>query len=241
MWGPVQISSNAQIGRVYKVDTATFAKVDSVVVGYQPEEMAIKNGCLYVANSGGYRVPNYDRTVSVIDLKSFKETKKIDVAINLHRCRMDKYGQLWVTSRGDYWSIAPKLYYLHDNGNGEMVKGDSINTAVSDMCIVGDSLFYFGTAWNNNTGTNEISYGIINVRTHQIVSNSLSSSEQMKKITLPYGIIVNPLNKDFYIMDAKDYVSSGELLHFKADGTFDWRVWTGDIPAHAVFVYRKSK
>ena len=42
-------------------------------------------------------------------------------------------------------------------------------------------------------------------------------------------------------MDAKNYVSSGELLHFKADGSFDWRVWTGDIPAHAAFVYRKPQ
>ena len=42
--------------------------------------MAIVGDKLYVANSGGYRVPNYDRTVSVIDLKTFTEEKKIDVA-----------------------------------------------------------------------------------------------------------------------------------------------------------------
>jgi hypothetical protein len=53
---------------------------------------------------------------------------------------------------------------------------------------------------------------------------------------MPYGLIVNPVDKDFYLMDAKNYVSSGELFHFKADGTFDWSVRTGDIPAHAVFV-----
>ena len=42
-------------------------------------------------------------------------------------------------------------------------------------------------------------------------------------------------------MDAKNYVSSGELLHFHADGTFDWRVSTGDIPAHAAFVFKTTE
>lgn len=239
--GPVQVSEKAQIGRVYKVDTATFHKVDSITVGYQPEEMAIVGNKMYVANSGGYRVPLYDRTVSVIDLNTFREEKKIDVAINLHRCRADKYGQLWVTSRGDYWTNKAKIYWLHEDDNGEMTVGDSIDTPVSDLCITGDSLYYFGTAWSYTTGSNVISYGIINVRTHQIITTQLSASAEIKSITLPYGIIVNPASRDFYVMDAKDYVSSGEILHFKADGTFDWRAWTGDIPAHAAFVFKKKK
>jgi len=57
---------------------------------------------------------------------------------------------------------------------------------------------------------------------------------------MPYGIIVNPISRDFYLMDAKNYVSSGSLLHFKADGTFDWEVQTGDIPGHATFVYKRK-
>jgi hypothetical protein len=104
------------------------------------------------------------------------------------------------------------------------------------MCIVGDSLYYIGTAWNEILQRNTVSYGIINVRTHQKVADHLSNAPEMSKIRLPYGIIVNPINKDFYIMDAKNYVSSGELFHFLPDGTFDWSVRTGDIPAHAVFI-----
>jgi hypothetical protein len=42
-------------------------------------------------------------------------------------------------------------------------------------------------------------------------------------------------------MDAKNYVSSGELLHFNADGTFDWKVKTGDIPGHAAFLIKSEK
>ena len=70
------------------------------------------------------------------------------------------------------------------------------------------------------------------------LASSLTSAPEFSEITLPYGIIVNPEDRDFYVMDAKDYLSSGQLYHFRADGTFEWRVWTGDVPGHAAFVYK---
>lgn len=238
--GPVQISTNTQLGRVYKIDTRTYQKVDSIEVGYQPEELCIVGNKLYVANSGGYRIPQYDHTISIIDLSAFKEEKKIDVADNLHRCRADHYNQLWVSSRGTYNGTPAKLFWLEPDKQGEMTVKDNLPVAVSDMCIVGDSLYFFGVEWNYVKMENEISYGIINVRTHQLITRQLSEAKEIESITLPYGLIVNPVHRDFYIMDAKNYVSSGELLHFHADGTFDWRVWTGDIPAHAVFRMKKQ-
>ena len=238
--GPVQISTNTQLGRVYKIDTRTYQKVDSIEVGYQPEELCIVGNKLYVANSGGYRIPQYDHTISIIDLSSFKEEKKIDVADNLHRCRADHYNQLWVSSRGTYNGTPAKLFWLEPDKQGEMTVKDNLPVAVSDMCIVGDSLYFFGVEWSYVKMENEISYGIINVRTHQLITRQLSEAKEIESITLPYGLIVNPVHRDFYIMDAKNYVSSGELLHFHADGTFDWRVWTGDIPAHAVFRMKKQ-
>ena len=110
--GPVQIAPDARIGYVAKIDTVSLQVVDECIVGYQPEEMAIVGNKLYVANSGGYRVPNYDRTVSVIDLKTFTEEKKIDVAINLHRIQPDNYGNLYVSSRGDYYEIPSKTFII---------------------------------------------------------------------------------------------------------------------------------
>ena len=46
--------SRSPLGSVFKVDTLTLQKTDSVSVGYQPEEMDILGNRLYVANSGGY-------------------------------------------------------------------------------------------------------------------------------------------------------------------------------------------
>ena len=236
--GPVKFDKDAPLGMVYKVDTVDFKKKDSVVVGYQPEELCIVDNKLYVANSGGYRAPNYDQTLSEIDLATFKEIRKIKVGLNPHHCQVDHYGQIWVTSRGNYNDVPSRIYRLYKARNQLYEVIDSIDTPVSGLSIVGDSLYYYGTAWNNATATNNISYGLINVRTHKIIDTNLFSAPQLKAITMPYGIIVNPVERDFYLMDAKNYVSSGSLLHFKSDGTFDWSVQTGDIPGHATFVYK---
>ena len=239
--GSVHTTSNSPLGSVYKVDTLTLQKVDSCAVGYQPEEMAIVGGRLYVANSGGYQGmtgQGYESTVSIVDLNTMRETAKIEVAPNLHHLKADRYGQLWVTSRGDYMNMESSLYWLEQGADGQMKVGGHISQPVSDLCIVGDSLYFYGSQWSELTMTNTVTYGIINVRTHQMVSTSLSDAPEVKKIRMPYGIIVNPLHRDFYLMDAKNYVSSGELLHFLPDGTFDWKVKTGDIPAHAAFLVK---
>jgi len=241
--GPVQTGGTAQLGKVYKVDTLSLAKVDSVVVGYQPEEMAIAGGKMYVANSGGYRqTGDYDRTVSEVDLASFKELRQIDVAINPHRCRADKYGQVWVTSRGSYEepSSPSRLYWLAKDSNGQMAKQGELDIVVSDMDIVGDTLYYVGVNQTSGSPYGEASSGMVNVRTHEMIATSLSQSSELATMQVPYGIKVNPIAKDFYLMDAKDYVSSGSLLHFLADGSFDWQVRTGDIPGHAAFLRSKA-
>ena len=236
--GSVKLDKDAPLGMVYKVDTVDFKKKDSVVVGYQPEGLCIVDNKLYVANSGGYRMPNYDNTLSEIDLTTFKEIRKIKVGLNLHHCQVDHYGQIWVTSRGNYNDVPSRIYWLYKGHNQLYEVIDSIDTPVSGLSIVGDSLYYYGSAWNSATATNTISYGLINVRTHQTIETNLFPAPQIKAITMPYGIMVNPTERDFYLMDAKNYVSSGSLLHFKPDGTFDWSVQTGDIPGHATFVYK---
>lgn len=242
--GSVYSGSNSPLGSVYKVDTLTLQKVDSCSVGYQPEEIAIIGNKLYVANSGGYQGmtgQGYESTISVIDLESMQEVDKVEVAPNLHHLKADKYNQLWVTARGNYMDEESSIWWLEPDANGKMKIGGHIDQPVSDLCIVGDSLYFYGSQWSEVTMTNTVTYGIINVRTHQIVSNQLSDAPEISKIRMPYGIIVNPIHRDFYLMDAKNYVSSGELLHFLPDGTFDWKVKTGDIPAHAAFLFKTEK
>lgn len=232
--GPISFDPDfLQIGYVAKFDTATLQIVDTCHVGYQPEELEIVGDKLYVANSGGYMVPNYEHSVSVIDLNTFKETKRIDVDINLHHLRADKYGKLWVSSRGDYYDIPSRLYCL-DTSTDKVI--NMIDIPVNGMCISGDSLYVYSSAFNYFTMQSETNYNIINIATQELVSQRFISEEV--DIQVPYGLLVHPYTKDIFLTDAGDYVTPGTLHCFDKDGQLKWSVRTGDIPAHMVFLYQ---
>lgn len=237
--GPVLIDPDAPKGAVYEVDTLSLNVTRRVAVGYQPEEMAIVNDYMYVANSGGYRVPDYDNTVSVIQMIDFKQVEQIPVGINLHRCKKDLYDKIWVTSRGNYENVPSRLYVLDRKpGHNRLSLSDTLNIGCSNMAFSGDSLLFYSTEWNNYTQSNKITYGVIDVRTKELISTNFISDGTEKEITIPYGIAVNPESGDIYVTDAKNYVSSGTLYCFDRRGYKKWSVRTGDIPAHIAFLYK---
>lgn len=106
------------------------------------------------------------------------------------------------------------------------------------MAIKGDSLYYYATEWNEYTSENAISYGIIDVRTQEVISTNFITDGTEKEITIPYGIAVHPETGDIFVTDAKNYVSSGTLYCFDHNGRKKWSVRTGDIPAHMCFLPR---
>lgn len=239
--GPVLIDPDAPKGAVYEVDTTSLKVTRKVSVGYQPEEMEIVDDYMYVANSGGYRVPNYDNTVSVIQMVDFKQVQQIPVGINLHRLKKDRYNKLWVTSRGDYQSRPSRMYVLDKRrGYNQMIVTDTLPFGVSNMAIRGDSLYFYSTEWNNYTQSNTITYGIVDVRTKRLVSHNFITDGTEKEITIPYGIAVHPETGDILVTDAKNYVSSGTLYCFDRLGRKKWSVRTGDIPAHITFLKRED-
>ncbi|MDR1408093.1 MAG: YncE family protein, partial [Tannerella sp.] len=231
--GPVEINPNyEQRGYVAKVDTATFRVVDRCLVGFQPDGIEIVGDKIYVANSGGYMFPSYESTVSVIDIPSFTETKRIEVAHNLHRLRADRHGNLWVTSRGDYYTQPSRLYRVDTQQDAPV---DSLDIAVSNFHLDGDSLYVYSVEWNYVTMSNEVTYGIVDVVRKEVVTRNFITDGTEQQIKIPYGIMVHPQTKDIYVTDAKNYVSPGTLYCFGRDGKMKWNVRTGDIPAHFVF------
>lgn len=213
--GPVLIDHDAPKGAVYEVDPETLQITRKVSVGYQPEEMEIIDDYMYVANSGGYRAPNYDNTISVIQMVDFKQVEQIPVAINLHRVRKDAYGKLWVTSRGNNADVPSRLYVLEKKpGYNKMEVTTELPIACSNLAIHGDYIYFFATNWSNFTQSNSITYGIIDVRTKELISENFITDGTEKEITIPYGIAVHPESGDIYLTDAKNYVSSGTLYCF---------------------------
>ncbi len=230
--GPVLIDPNARLGYVAKIDTATYEIIDTCNVGYQPEEMVIYNNKLYVANSGGYRVPDYDNTVSVIDLESFTETNKIIAGINLHRMEIDNYDNIYVSSRGDYYDTESKIYVIDPDKDRV---SDVLNIPASDLALCGDSLYICSTEFNYDTGSTTVSYTLFNTGTQNVVSRSFIKDGTEDMIETPYGIAVNPETREFFVTDAGDYLTPGTVYCFDAEGNKKWEAVTGDIPAHIVF------
>ncbi|MDY6293676.1 MAG: YncE family protein [Bacteroidales bacterium] len=232
--GPVELSPEyTQRGYVAKIDTATLQVVDKCLVGFQPDELDIVNGKIYVANSGGYMVPNYENTVSVIDIDTFTEDSRIEIAINLQCCKADSHGMLWLSSRGDYYDNQSRLY-VYDTRHQRLAK--TLDLRVSNMWLDGDSLYVIGAQFSYVTMNYETTYAIINTLTMEQVSSKFITDGTDATIVMPYGIAVNPITKDIYVTDASSYVDAGRLYCFSSDGIKKWDVRTGDIPAHFVFL-----
>lgn len=234
---PIGISPDAEEGAVYRFDINTLAVTGTVKVGFQPEEAVISDGYLYVANSGGYRAPDYDNTVSVIRLSDFRQTQKYPVAINLSQIRKDGYGKLWVLSRGDYSGV-PSLLYRLTVEDGKITAAENTGIQASGFAIDGDRLYLYSAPWNNNVQAGGAEYKTVDTRTATVIDEAFIRDGTQGSIKLPYGIFVNPSTGSVLICDAKNYVSSGTVNSYSPQGIREWSVYTGDIPAHAAFLYK---
>ncbi|MDR1517900.1 MAG: YncE family protein [Dysgonamonadaceae bacterium] len=232
--GPVIIDPHyEQIGFVAKINTSTLQEVARCLVGFQPDELEIAGGKIYVVNSGGYMgaggTSGYERTVSVIDIESFREERRIDVAYNLERIKADSRGDLWISSRGDYEGLPASLFFL-DREKGEIT--DTIPIAATNYWIDDDLLYVYGTEWSNIDNDWNISYRVVDTRTHEITARKIIADGTDKEIEKPYGIMVHPETKDVFITDAGNYVTPGAVYCFDKNGKKKWSVRAGNIPGH---------
>lgn len=226
---------NSPNGIVAQIDTGTLKEIKRIDVGRQPEEMAVVDNKLYVANSGGYTPSNYEHTVSVIDLATFTETKRIDVGINLHRLKADKYGDLYVTSRGDYGDIPSKLFVI--STQTDRVK-KTFDIAAGNLVISDDLAYIYSDEFNVITGQSTVSYAMLNVKDETLLTRKFITDGTDKLIKKPYGIAIHPITKDVFVTDATDYITPGVLYCFDTSGKKKWSVQTGDIPAQFAFIYK---
>ena len=235
--GPVDINPEYRRGIVVKVDTLSFQIVDTCTVGYQPEEMVIVSGHLYVANSGGYMAPDYDSTVSVIDLDRFEVVKTIEVAPNLHQMKIGGDGMIYVSSRGDYYGYQSATYII-DPASGTVVRELPL-LQNSDMAVYGDSIYVISHSWSNITMDYQTGYAVFDTRSQVTVNRNFITDGTEKEITTPYCIAVNPDNGDVFITDAKDHVTPGMIHCYGQDGVRKWSAVTGDIPSHIAFTTQR--
>lgn len=219
-------------GYVAVIDTAALTVGTKINVGREPEELAVVGEKLYVANSGGYSPLNYERTVSVINLTTEAKVKDIDVAINLHRLKADSYGDLYVSSRGDYNGINSNLYVIDTKTDAVKKKFD---IPTGNFAIHKDIAYVYSAEWSNSAGGYTITYNKINVKDETLLAGSFISDGTQASIMMPYGIAVDPVAEDIYITDARDYATPGRLYCYDKNGKRKFEVTTGDVPAGMVF------
>lgn len=237
--GAVEFDPEYRRGYVAKIDTVTLQVVDTCGVGYQPEEMAVVDGRLYVANSGGYMAPDYDLTVSVIDLSTFEVCNEIEVAPNLHQVKLGGDGMLYISSRGDYYGQQSSTWVV-DPSTDEVVRELQL-LQNSDMAVYGDSLYVISHSWSNVSLDYSTGYAVFDTREGITVTRNFVTDGTEEEITTPYCIAVNPSNGDIFLTDAKDHVTPGRIHCYGQDGVRKWSATTGDIPGHIVFTRKPLK
>ncbi len=226
-------------GSVVKIDPKTLKVVATCSVGYQPEEIVVTDGKVYVANSVNMTFDSYDNTISVVDINSFKKVADIEAAINMHHLRLDSFGNMWATSRGNYYDVPSSLVFLQKTG-GEYSRVATLDYGCSNLVINSNKMYYYAVTYDENwNATNSFFVSTINAA--GIVGNPASflSGTVAADITAPYCIAVRPDGEEIFVTDAKNYVSSGELKCFSTGGELRWSVKTGDIPGHIAFLKGK--
>ncbi len=227
----VSPAGNQSVGSVYKIDTNTLEITSRIDAGYDPEEMAIVGNKLYVANSGGLHMDKGENTVSVIDLNTFTLTKSIPVEVNLHHLRLADNGYLYVSSRGNYAEVPSSLYVI-DPATDKVIK--NLNCPVADFAFNGDKALVYSVGYDASWNTT-YNYYTIDLTTNTVSNDNFITDNTCIDFENPYCIAVDNETSEFYITDARNYISSGAIYCYNPDGTLKWKQTTGMIPGHIAF------
>lgn len=191
------------------LDTASLEVEKEVKVGRYPEQVAVANGKVYVANSGGNDFPNYGNTVSVVDPVAGTVEKNIEVVINPCSVAADNRGNVYVVSMGDYGAVKNTLQRI-DASTGEVtVMGNG-----SKITIVNDKLYVVYAQY----GEPEPTYKKYDALTGELESDRFVT--EASGITSPGCLEVDPSTGKIYISEAP-YGETAMMYVFTPDGKLD--------------------
>jgi len=203
-------------GTVARIDTTSLTLEAVTTVGRNPDGITAVNGKLYVSNSGGLDIPNYDNTVSVVSLNPFTEVKKITVGMNPFKLEADSQGDVYVVSRGNNGSI--KSTWCRISSQTDEVIQTFHDLPVVNFTIHNDTAYLYNFDYVKNT------YWVktFDCLTEQIISTGfITDSTTLER---PFGIYVHPTNGNVYITDAKNYTLKGDLLCFSRKGKLRYKI-----------------
>lgn len=215
---------------VTRIDTTTFAKDGSLQVGYDPDGIVIANNKIYVANSGGLGWSpdldyNYDTSVSVIDITTFQEEKKIEVGENPVNLGADSQGNIYVSLMGVYGVVPPSFKRI-DRITGDVTTIDEVESP--GKFVISNNKAYIITSEENKVVVYDCQQGKIESETF-ITDNTLIEN-------FIYSISVDHRSGDVFITET-DYVNPGNIYCFDKAGKLKYNIPTiGLNPGKAIVV-----
>ena len=222
-------------GYVAKIDISTFKVIAATEVGYEPEGIALYNGYLFVANTGGYAAQedhDYETTVSILDAQTMQVEKVIDTHVPNLYGKMSQSGRyLCINSPGDYYEIpaAALIFDCQKALDGDANCFVKFDAAATYNCTTRDGKFLaVGSAFSYLTGGYESYYLTIDPKTLMDSEGSDGISESLpgtllsdfQSMSQPYGIYVNPYTGYIYGTDASSFENAGYLYQWSPEGQY---------------------
>jgi hypothetical protein len=191
-------------GTVSVIQLTSLTEVGNIEVGENPDGICIQNNKLYVSNSGGLNAPNYDSTISVIDMNADTVLTEINARINCRSMIAGLNNDVYVLSSGDYAGIGPAFLRID---------------AVADS-VVEEVALNVG-AWTLNEGwIYYVDIDLNGVYRYNTLTNSFENIELIdcSSYFTPFAIHHNGSN--IFMSDANNYVNSSTIRCYSPAGEF---------------------
>ncbi len=212
-------------GTVSVIDTTSLTITKTITVGSSPEQMAVSNGKLYVANSGGLDYPDFATTVSVVDLTTLTETKKVTVIANPISIAADAYDNIYVLSLGDYNKVLAGITVI--NAKTDVVKSNPVASLGYNVPVYaqGDYVYY-------PTADNKVA--VYNAKTQTLASASFIADATVVDPII--AISGDPQTGEIFLGTAPSFSVNGSVVAFDKTGKKEYAITTGIGPGKIVLL-----
>lgn len=225
------LSSGSMQGTIYVINLSSRTIEDSIVVGYGPEAMLMRNNKVVVANSGGWSV---DSTLSIIDVETDAVTATVQVGKVPIDMVYDMEGYLWVYCKGYATYSWDPPYNLISETDALLQKIHAETNVIVWQQTVGKAGDY--TATPPRIAISDDGRTVYYLRPDGLYSVNAAMPEQ-GAMFVPgsyYGMDVNPGNGDVYLFEAS-FTGNGTMKIYDHDGVPVLTGFVGIAPSSAVF------
>ncbi|MBM4167451.1 MAG: hypothetical protein FJ218_11120 [Ignavibacteria bacterium] len=218
----IALVTNLYDSSVVEVNLNQQTILKRIVVGANPEGIAITNGKAFVANSG----LGSGSTLSIISLSSMSVSNTITIGDNPVSVSVDKDGEVYVLCAG--------LYNDFGNPNDDTPAKIKIVNASTEQIV--DSILIGGHSFSMAIGT-ILERGYVCADTAIISLNTKSNTTLGNFVNKNYyAVSIDESNGDVYCADAKNFTTNGSFSIYNSSGILRKTHNTGVLPTAFAYI-----